>query len=104
MQIRPLHDRLVVRRIQAEATSAGGIIIPDKSQEKPEQGEVIAVGDGAVFDNGERRPLDVQVGDRVLFGKYAGSEVRLNAEELLVLRESDVMAVIESTASQEKSA
>jgi chaperonin GroES len=104
MQIRPLHDRLVVRRIQAESTSAGGIIIPDKSQEKPEQGEVIAVGDGAVFDNGERRPLDVHVGDRVLFGKYAGSEVRLNTEELLVLRESDVMAVIESPVSQEKSA
>ena len=104
MQIRPLHDRLVVRRTQAETTSAGGIIIPDKSQEKPEQGEVVAVGNGAILDNGARRPLDVRVGDRVLFGKYAGSEVKLNAEELLVLRESDVMAVIEYTASQEKSA
>jgi len=104
MQLKPLHDRLVVRRTEAETTSAGGIIIPDKSQEKPEQGEVVAVGDGVILDNGERRALEVKVGDRVLFGKYAGSEIKLDGEELIVMRESDVMAVMEITATEEKAA
>lgn len=105
MRIRPLQDRLVVRRIDAETTSAGGIIIPDKSQEKPIQGEVVAVGDGAVLDSGERRPLSVKAGERVLFGKYAGTEIKLDGEDLLVLRESDVMAVVDnSNDSEEKAA
>lgn len=104
MQIRPLHDRLVVRRIEAETTSSGGIIIPDKSQEKPVQGEIVAVGDGAVLDNGGRRPLGLLVGERVLFGKYAGTEIRIDGEDLLVLRESDVMAVIETAETKEQAA
>ena len=104
MAIRPLHDRVVVRRIDAETTSAGGIIIPDNAQEKPIQGEVVAVGDGALFDNGERRPLDLKVGDRVLFGKYSGTEVKLGDEELLVMREEDVIAVIEDAEKEVKAA
>jgi chaperonin GroES len=104
MKIRPLHDRVVVRRIDAETTSAGGIIIPDSAQEKPIQGEVVAVGDGAVLDDGNRRALDLKVGDRVLFGKYSGTEVKLDGEEMLVMRESDVMAVIEGPAKEVKAA
>ncbi len=104
MAIRPLHDRVVVRRIDAETTSAGGIIIPDNAQEKPIQGEVVAVGDGALLDNGERRPLDLKVGDRVLFGKYSGTEVKLGDEELLVMREEDVIAVIEDAEKEVKAA
>jgi chaperonin GroES len=104
MNIRPLHDRIVVRRVDAETTSAGGIIIPDNAQEKPIQGEVIAVGDGAVLENGERRALDLKAGDRVLFGKYSGTEVKLHGEELLVMRESDVMAVIENASKEVKAA
>jgi len=104
MSIRPLHDRLVVKRLAAETTTKGGIVIPDSSAEKPSQGEVIAVGAGAVLENGERRELDVKVGDRVLFAKYSGSEVKLDGETLLVMRESDVLAVIENTQSEEQAA
>ena len=104
MNIRPLHDRIVVRRVDAKTTSAGGIIIPDNAQEKPIQGEVVAVGGGAVLQNGDRRELDLQVGDRVLFGKYSGTEVKLDGEELLVMRESDIMAIIEDTANEVKAA
>ncbi|MBV1790611.1 co-chaperone GroES [Marinobacterium sp. D7] len=104
MSIRPLHDRLVVKRLAAETTTKGGIVIPDSSAEKPSQGEVIAVGAGAVLENGERRELDVKVGDRVLFAKYSGSEIKLEGETLLVMRESDVLAVIENTQSEEKAA
>jgi chaperonin GroES len=96
MNIRPLHDRVVVRRREEERTSPGGIVIPDSAAEKPIQGDVIAVGNGKILDNGEKRPLDVKVGDRVLFGKYSGTEVKVSGEELLVLREEDIMGVIES--------
>jgi chaperonin GroES len=96
MKIRPLHDRVVVRRMEEERTSAGGIVIPDSATEKPIQGEIIAVGKGKILDNGESRPLDVKVGDRVLFGKYSGTEVKLDGNEFLVMREEDIMGVIES--------
>jgi len=95
MNIRPLHDRLVVKRCEEERMSAGGIVIPDSATEKPIQGNVLAVGAGKLKDNGERAPLDVKVGDRVLFGKYAGTEVKLDGEDLLVMREEDIMAVVE---------
>jgi len=95
MKIRPLHDRVVVRRMEEERTSAGGIVIPDSATEKPIQGEVIAAGNGKILDSGETRPLDVKVGDRVLFGKYSGTEVKLEGEDLLVMREEDIMGVIE---------
>lgn len=94
MNLRPLHDRVVVRRSEEERTSAGGILIPDTATEKPSQGEVIAVGTGKLLDNGEVRPLDVKVGDRVLFGKYSGTEVKVGDEKLLVMREDDLMGVI----------
>ena len=96
MSIRPLHDRVVVRRLEAERTSAGGIVIPDTASEKPIQGEVVAVGRGKILENGEVRPLDLKAGDRVLFGKYSGTEVKLGGEELLVMREDDIMGVIEA--------
>ncbi|MBK5929101.1 co-chaperone GroES [Halochromatium salexigens] len=96
MKIRPLHDRIVVRRMEEERTSAGGIVIPDSATEKPIQGEVIAVGNGKIMDNGDTRALDVKVGDKVLFGKYSGTEVKLDGEDFLVMREEDVMGVIES--------
>ena len=96
MNIRPLHDRVVVRRLESETTSAGGIVIPDSAKEKPIQGEVIAVGNGKVLEGGNVQPLDVKVGDKVLFGKYAGTEVKVDGEELLVMKEDDIMAVIES--------
>lgn len=102
MSMRPLHDRLVVRRLEAETTSQGGILIPDNAKEKPCQGEVLAVGDGAPLENGEVRPLAVKAGDRVLFTRYSGSEVKLDGETLLVMRESDVLAVIEPAGSEEK--
>lgn len=102
MSIRPLHDRLVVRRLEAETTSKGGILLPGNAQEKPSQGEVIAVGDGVTLDNGELRPLAVRAGDRVLFGKFSGSEVKLDGETLLIMRESDVLAVIENAGNEEK--
>lgn len=95
MKIRPLHDRIVVRRMEEERTSAGGIVIPDSAAEKPIQGEVVAVGNGKIMDNGDTRGLDVKVGDKVLFGKYSGTEVKLDGEELLVMREEDVMGVVE---------
>jgi chaperonin GroES len=104
MQIKPLHDRLVVRRVEAANTSAGGIIIPDNAQEKPVQGEVVAVGDGAPLDNGERRPLAVRVGERILFGKYAGTEIKFDGQDLLVLRESDVIAVIDNASGKQEKA
>jgi len=96
MNIRPLHDRVIVRRMEEERTSAGGIIMPDSATEKPSRGEIIAVGNGKILDNGEQRGLDVKVGDTVLFGKYSGNEVKVNDEELLVMREDDIMAVIEA--------
>jgi chaperonin GroES len=96
MKIRPLHDRVVVRRMEEERTSAGGIVIPDSAAEKPIQGEIIAVGNGKIMDNGDHRSLDVKVGDRVLFGKYSGTEVKLDGEEFLVMREEDIMGVIEA--------
>ena len=96
MNIRPLHDRVVVRRMAEEATSAGGIILPDTAKEKPLEGEVIAAGNGKILENGDVRPLDVKVGDKVLFGKYAGNEITVAGEELLMMREDDIMGVIEA--------
>ena len=95
MSIRPLHDRVVVRRTEEETTSPGGIVLPDAAQEKPSQGEVIAVGKGKVSNSGDVVPMDVKVGDKVLFGKYSGTEVKIGGEELLVMREEDIMGVIE---------
>jgi chaperonin GroES len=95
MNIRPLHDRVVVRRMEEERTSAGGILIPDSATEKPIQGEVLAVGKGKILDNGDIRPLDVKLGDRVLFGKYSGTEVKVSGEEVVVMREDDIMGVVE---------
>ena len=95
MNIRPLHDRVVVRRLEQETTSPGGIVIPDSAKEKPVQGEIIAVGKGKIAENGDVRPLDVKVGDKVLFGKYSGTEIKLGNEEVLVMREEDIMGVIE---------
>ena len=94
MNIRPLHDRVIVRRVEEEKTSAGGIIIPDAAAEKPEQGEILAVGHGKPLDNGDSRALEVKVGDKVIFGKYAGTGVKVDGEELLVMREDDLLAVI----------
>ena len=96
MKIRPLHDRIVIRRMEEERTSAGGIVIPDSATEKPVRGEVVAAGNGKILENGEKRSLDVKVGDKVLFGKYAGTEIKVEGEELLVMREDDVVAVIEA--------
>jgi chaperonin GroES len=95
MSIRPLHDRVLVKRIEEETTTAGGIFIPDNAKEKPSQGEVLAVGNGKHLDNGDIRSLDVKVGDRVLFGKYSGNEVKMDGEELLVMREDDIMGIVE---------
>jgi chaperonin GroES len=95
MKIRPLHDRVIVKRLEEERTSAGGIIIPDTATEKPIQGKVVAVGKGKILEDGSVRQLDLKVGDKVLFGKYGGTEVKVDGEELLVMREEDVMAVIE---------
>ncbi len=95
MNIRPLHDRVVIKRMEEETTSPGGIVIPDTATEKPVRGEVVAVGHGKILENGEVRPLDLKAGDKVLFGKYSGTEVKVAGEELLVMREDDVMAVIE---------
>jgi chaperonin GroES len=96
MKLRPLHDRVVIRRTEEERTSPGGIVIPDTAAEKPIRGEVIAVGQGKVMENGEVRKLELKKGDKVLFGKYSGTEVKVEGEELLVMREDDIMAVIES--------
>jgi len=95
MKIRPLHDRVIIRRMEEERTSPGGIVIPDSATEKPIKGEVIAVGNGKVLDSGEVRGLDLKTGDKVLFGKYSGTEVKVDGEDLLVMKEDDVMAVIE---------
>ena len=104
MKFRPLHDRVVVRRVEEEAKTAGGIIIPDTAQEKPSQGEVVAVGPGARGDDGKVVALDVKVGDRVIFGKWSGTEVKVDGEELLIMKESDIMGVIEDTAKASKAA
>ena len=96
MKLRPLHDRVIVKRMEEERMSAGGIVIPDSATEKPVRGQVLAVGNGKILDNGEKRPLDISVGDTVLFGKYSGTEVKVEGEEILVMREEDIMAVIES--------
>ena len=95
MAIRPLHDRVLVRRLEDEKKSPGGIVIPDTAAEKPMTGEVVSVGNGKLQDNGELRPLDVKAGDKVLFGKYSGTEVKVDGEELLVMREDDIMGVLE---------
>src|SRR5436190_19543874 len=95
MNIRPLHDRLIVKRLEEERKTASGIVIPDTAAEKPDQGEVIAIGKGKVLEDGKMRPVDLNVGDRVLFGKYSGQSVKVRGEELLVMREEDVMGVIE---------
>ncbi len=99
MKFRPLHDRVVVRRIEEEAKTAGGIIIPDTAKEKPQQGEVVAVGPGARDEAGKVNPLDVKVGDRVLFGKWSGNEVKIDGEELLIMKESDILGILEGEAS-----
>ena len=104
MTFRPLHDRVVVRRIEAEEKTKGGIIIPDTAKEKPQEGEVIAVGPGTLNDRGELRPLDVKAGDRILFGKWSGTEVRIDGEELLIMKESDIMGVVEQTGASQKKA
>jgi len=95
-KIRPLHDRVIVRRLEEERKSAGGIVIPDSAKEKPVQGEVIAAGTGKILEDGKVRPLDVKAGDKILFGKYSGTEVRIGDEELLVMREEDIMGVVEA--------
>lgn len=95
MSLRPLHDRVIVRRMEEERTSAGGIVIPDSATEKPSKGEVVAVGNGKKLDNGETQSLDVKAGDQVLFGKYSGTEVKVDGEELLVMKEDDIMAIVE---------
>jgi chaperonin GroES len=104
MAFRPLHDRVVIRRIEAEEKTKGGIIIPDTAKEKPQEGEVIAVGPGARDENGKLTPLDLNAGDRVLFGKWSGTEVRIDGQDLLIMKESDIMGVIEDNASSTKKA
>ncbi|MBA3864498.1 MAG: co-chaperone GroES [Alphaproteobacteria bacterium HGW-Alphaproteobacteria-7] len=94
MAFRPLHDRVVVRRIEADQKTAGGIIIPDSAQEKPSEGEIVAVGEGARDEDGDRIPMDVKAGDRVLFGKWSGTEVKIDGEDLLIMKESDIMGII----------
>jgi chaperonin GroES len=104
MKFRPLHDRVVVRRIEAEEKSAGGIIIPDTAKEKPSQGEVIAVGPGGRDESGKLIPIDIKEGDRVLFGKWSGTEVKIDGEELLIMKESDIMGIIDEPISKKKAA
>ncbi len=104
MQFRPLHDRVVVRRIDAEEKSKGGIIIPDTAKEKPQEGEIIAAGPGARDESGKVQPLDVKAGDRVLFGKWSGTEVRIDGEDLLIMKESDIMGIVEGTVADLKKA
>src|SRR4026208_1279828 len=94
MKVRPLHDRLVVRRIEEKETAKGGIIIPDSAKEKPQEGQVIAVGNGKLLDNGTKVPLDVKAGDKILFGKYSGTDIKIDGEEYLILREGEVLAVV----------
>ena len=102
MKVRPLHDRVLVRRVEQEAKTTGGIIIPDTAQEKPMEGDVIAVGAGARGEDGKVHPLDVKAGDRVLFGKWSGTEVRLDGEELMIMKESDIMGLVEGGAAAAK--
>ena len=104
MKFRPLHDRVLIRRVEGEEKTAGGIIIPDTAKEKPMEGEVVAAGPGARGDDGKLQPMDVKAGDRVLFGKWSGTEVKLDGEELIIMKESDIMGVIESGASSRKAA
>ena len=104
MTFRPLHDRVVVRRIEAEEKTAGGIIIPDTAKEKPQEGEIVAVGPGAHDESGKVAALDVKAGDRVLFGKWSGTEVCIDGQDLLIMKESDIMGVIEETAAAQKAA
>ena len=104
MKFRPLHDRVVVRRVESEARSAGGIIIPDTAKEKPQEGEIVAVGPGGRDESGKLVPLDLKAGDRILFGKWSGTEVKIDGEDLLIMKESDVMGVIDGKASGRKAA
>ena len=94
MKVRPLHDRLLVRRIEEKETAKGGIIIPDTAKEKPQRGEVLAAGNGKILENGKTLPLDVKVGDKILFGKYSGTEIKIDGEDVLILREEEVLAVL----------
>jgi chaperonin GroES len=104
MTFRPLHDRVLVRRVEAEEKTAGGIIIPDTAKEKPQEGEVIAVGSGARNEQGEITPLEVKQGDRILFGKWSGTEVRVDGEDLLIMKESDILGILEAQAEVRKAA
>ena len=104
MNFRPLHDRVVVRRIEAEEKTKGGIIIPDTAKEKPQEGEVIAVGPGSRDESGKLLPIDLKAGDRVLFGKWSGTEVRIDGEDLLIMKESDIMGVVDETVAKKKAA
>ncbi|MBV9433969.1 MAG: co-chaperone GroES [Hyphomicrobiales bacterium] len=104
MKFRPLHDRVVVRRLEGEEKTKGGIIIPDTAKEKPQEGEIIAVGSGARDESGKLVPLDVKAGDRILFGKWSGTEVKIDGEDLLIMKESDIMGVLEGTAARRKAA
>ena len=104
MKFRPLHDRVVVERIDADAKSAGGILIPDSAQEKPSQGEIVAVGPGGRDEAGKLIPIDLKKGDRVLFGKWSGTEVKIDGQDLLIMKESDIMGVLQETVSKKKAA
>jgi chaperonin GroES len=104
MKFRPLHDRVVVRRLEGDEKTKGGIIIPDTAKEKPQEGEIIAVGSGARDENGKLVPLDVKAGDRILFGKWSGTEVKIDGEDLLIMKESDIMGVLEGVAARRKAA
>ena len=104
MSFRPLHDRVLVRRLEGETKTAGGVIIPDTAQEKPQEGEVVSVGSGARSEDGKITPLDVKKGDKILFGKWSGTEVKLDGEELLIMKESDILGIIEVTKKSKKAA
>ncbi len=104
MQFRPLHDRVVVRRLEGEEKTKGGIIIPDTAKEKPQEGEIVAVGPGARDEAGKIQPLDVKAGDRVLFGKWSGTEVKIDGEDLIIMKESDIMGVLDQTVAKKKAA
>ena len=104
MKFRPLQDRVLIRRIEAEAKTAGGIIIPDTVQEKPQEGEVVAIGTGTRAEDGTVTPLDLKAGDKILFGKWSGTEVKIDGQELLIMKESDIMGVLEETAAKKKAA
>ncbi|MBB3527179.1 co-chaperone GroES [Rhizobium sp. 268] len=104
MSFRPLHDRILVRRVESQEKTKGGIIIPDTAKEKPQEGEVVAIGPGARNEAGQIQALDVKAGDRILFGKWSGTEIKINGEDLLIMKESDVMGIIEAQAEQKKAA